>query len=296
MKIESIPVSWSSPQVAEMSAYELLEHYDLYLGRVQDFRQLYVRKEELPDILIEAAAFRLGCNDHDTGLFGWSPWDVDDPSVFPKIGRFLERCGQHELAAELKAFVGKLSRFSHEEVLAFLTHTGGLTSAKSDAINEVVVNGFDSAKFNDEMWLQAARVGAELAESSGVFRKYPDPESRRAAERNIVEMLPDYERRQQQKTIWRTILPFHELLVSVGERYFHDHSLKITRHDGSVLFRDDAHKYDNILAFEDFSEVHLLRSTKREWLCCRVEDTAWLVDPTTGNKVASAPCSASENT
>ncbi len=296
MKLDSLPIHGSEPTTSEFSEYELYEHYDGFLGKLHWFRRLYVRTEELPDILVEAAAFRLGCNDHETGEFGWCPWEVDDPSVFPQMCRFVEKTGQHELAAEIHAFERKLSEFDFEDVsLYFAGGFKSLAKETCDEINDAIAHGFDLSKFDSDIWLQTAHAGAELVRSARIFRSCPDFASLRTAEREIVDMLPDYENRIQEKTMWRVDMPFHALLVSVGERYYHDESLKITRRDGSLLLGRDAHKYDNLSAFNDASRAYLLTSTKREWLCCKLGSTAWLIDPTSSEKVVSAQVTAEKS-
>jgi len=296
LKLDSLPILGSEPTISELSEYELYEHYDGLLGTLSLFRRLYVRTKELPDILVEAVAFRLGCNDHETGEFGWCPWEVDDPSVFPQLRRFIEKTGQHELAAEIHAFEAKLSEFNIDDVsLYFANGFQSLAQETCDGISDVIAHGFDVSKFDNDIWLRTARAGAELVQSARIFRNCPDFASLRVAQLEIVDMLPDYENRIQEKTMWSVDLPFHELLVSAGERYFNHESLKITRRDGSLFFGRDAHKYDNLSAFNDASNAYLLRSTKREWLCCKEESTAWLIDPTSGEKVVSAQVTAEKS-
>lgn len=247
-------------------------------------------------ILIEAAAFRLGCNNHETCEFGWCPWEVDNPSVFPQLRRFVEKTGQHELAVEIHAFEAKLSEFNIEDLsLYFAERYESLGQETCDEINDVIAHGFKISKFDNDIWLQTAHAGAELVRSARIFRSYPDFASVRTAECEIVDMLPDYENRIQEKTMWRVDMPFHALLVGVGERYYHHESLKITRRDGSLLFGRDAHKYDNLGAFNEARKAYLLKSTKREWLCCKEGSTAWLIDPTSGEKVVSAQVPAEKS-
>ena len=103
----------------------------------------------------------------------------------------------------------------------------------------------------------------KLVQSACNFRYYRDFAGLEAAHRQIVDALPDYENRKQEKTMWRVDLPFHELLVSVGERYFNHDALKTIRQDGRPRFWGDAYKrYNKFNAFKEASKVYLLMSTK----------------------------------
>ena len=237
MKLENLPVSWSIPAISDMNEYEMAEFYDGILSASDSYRRLYIRPDELPDIVVEAGAFRVGCVDHETFEFGWCPGEVDDPGSFPRIRRFVERAGQRDLAAAIHAFEVALSAFDLEDVAAFLGQSGTLPPSTSEAINDLLVRGFGKVEFSDGIWVQAAHAGAEKIRDSNAFCQHSDPEEMKAAQRRIVDALPDYENRKPQQTIWSVDLPFHQLLVSVGERYFNDESLKITRRDGTLFFR-----------------------------------------------------------
>lgn|GEM_PF-4270625 len=290
MKLEGIPVAWPKPNCSELSEYDLFEYYDGYLGLRQQLQKLYFRTEEIPDIVVEAAAFRLGCIDHETCMFGWCPWEIDDPDHFALLRRFIERTGQNDLAQEVLNFEEKLLQFGVENVrLYFSNNVGQLSPALNNGINDVVVNGFDHSKFGEDIWLKTALIGAELVEDGNVLHRHYDVESLTQSLRALVNKLPDYESRILYKPTLSWEEPFFELLTQVGERYYTSECVKIARGEGHVSLYFDAHKYEKLTVFEEASKVSLMTSTEREWLCCQIGNTVWLVEPTTGEKRASAP-------
>lgn len=296
MKLEHIPVTWPEPNYSELDEYDLFEYYDGYLGLLGQLQKLYFRTEEIPGIVVEAAAFRLGCVDHETGTFGWCPWEIDDPEFFAPLRRFVERTGQNDLAQEILNFEEKLFQFGVENVrLYFSNDLKNLAPATEKGINDVVVRGFDHSKFVKDIWLKTALIGAELVEGGSVLDRHDDVESLTRALRTLVNTLPDYESRILYKPTLSWEQPFHELLTQVGERYYSNESVKITRAGGCVTLNRDAHKFEKLTVFEDASKVSLVTSTEREWLCCQIGSTVWLVEPTTGEKRASAPAPAELN-
>ncbi|KIC32572.1 hypothetical protein RA25_08545 [Leisingera sp. ANG-S5] len=216
------------------------------------------------------------------------PGDLED---VPRIRRFLERLGYDGLAKEVRAVEAELATIDSADVIECFAGNQ-ISDGKHKHILEAMEKGFASPefrqRFGDTIWDDALRDGAKLLETVDPYDPHFTIDDLKKAQRCIVDALPEYEAREQQSTIWRTTQPFHRLLLNVGERYFRDDSLKVTRNDGTVALYHGAAPYQELAVFKEASRVSILTSTKRDWLCCQIGDRSWLVDPKTGDTLVSA--------
>ncbi|WP_145976966.1 hypothetical protein [Leisingera aquaemixtae] len=294
MRLDKLPI-WQ-PEGSSTSGHEDEPYaaYQTALSTVEIYRRLYLSLDELPDILVEARAFAIGVINHEDGEPGWCVWEFmnpdGDPENVPRIRRFLERLGYNALAKEVRAVEIELATFDPADVIEFFAGNQ-MSEERHTPILEVMEKRFEHPEFHqrfgETIWEQVARDGAKLIEDTSPYCPHSTMDGLKKAQRSIVDALPGYETREQQNTMWRSDQPFHRLLLNVGERYFHDDCLKVTRSDGTVVLHYGAEPYQELTVFKEASRVSILTSTKGDWLCCHIGDRSWLVDPKTGNKLVS---------
>lgn len=294
MKLDKLPIFGLVASPSTGHEDEPYWTYQQALDRIEDYRRLYLSLDEIPDILLEARAFQIGAINHEDGEPGWCVWEFmepdGDPENVPRIRRFLERLGYDALAKEVRAVEAELATFNPTDVSEFFAGNQ-MPDEKHDPILEAMEKRFEAPEFHQRfgegIWVNVARDGMELIAKTNPYSSYFSVDSLRQAQRCIVDALPDYEAREQHSNLGSG-RNYHRLLQYVGERYFHDHNLKSTRRDGTVCLHIGAEAFQEMEIFKEASRVSILTSTKRDWLCCRIRDSFWLVDPRTGEKVTSA--------
>lgn len=300
MKLKKIPIYGSGPPLTDydtLSEFDLVEVCESPWDLLNRLRRLGLWEHELPGIVVEAAAFRQLCVDHETMEFGWCPYEIEDPWLIPKTRHFLERLGHTALAGEVRNVERQLEEFGivfqPEPFVSLFVNPEASPKRRqqlNDAFNGQFYKPTFVQTFGDDIWRKVATEGIKAFWNADIFNFCTPETAYKAALRDVVDSLPDYENRgtsdERGYPTGKEI--FHRLLLTIGERYFADESIKVTTLDGGVFAPAYKQRYDFDVTNEA-QDVHELSSTKKDWLCCRLHETIWLVDKETGEKVSSIP-------